>query len=50
MWQNDELSEQTADTGGNAMFAEIAAEEPEHHDRLKQLADDWKKDNERRET
>jgi rubrerythrin len=34
----------TANPVGKAMFAQIAAEELEHHERLKQLADIWKKD------
>jgi hypothetical protein len=50
MWQNYELSERTVNTVGKAMFAQIAAGELEHHEQFKQLADDWKKDNERPET
>ncbi|TSA47377.1 MAG: hypothetical protein D4R56_02225, partial [Deltaproteobacteria bacterium] len=34
----------TANLVGKAMFAQIAAEELEHHERLKQLAESWKKD------
>ena len=34
----------TANPLGKAMFAQIAAEELEHHERLKQLADSWRKD------
>ena len=37
-------AERTANPVGRAMFAQIAAEELEHHERLKQLADNWKKD------
>ena len=37
-------AERTANPVGKAMFAQIAAEELEHHERLKQLADNWKKD------
>jgi rubrerythrin len=37
-------SERTANPVGKAMFAQIAAEELEHYERLKQLADNWKKD------
>ena len=33
----------TANPVGKAMFAQIAAEELEHYERLKQLADSWKK-------
>ena len=36
-------AERTANPVGKAMFAQIAAEELEHHERLKQLADNWKK-------
>ena len=34
----------TANPLGRAMFEQIAAEELEHYERLKQLADNWKKD------
>jgi rubrerythrin len=34
----------TANPVGRAMFAQIASEELEHYERLKQLADNWKKD------
>jgi len=34
----------TANPVGRAMFEQIAAEELEHHERLKQLAESWKKD------
>ncbi|MCX5826089.1 MAG: ferritin family protein [Deltaproteobacteria bacterium] len=34
----------TANPVGKAMFAQIAAEELEHYERLKQLAESWKKD------
>ena len=37
-------SERTANALGKAMFAQIAAEELEHYERLKQLAENWKKD------
>jgi rubrerythrin len=37
-------AERTVNPVGKAMFAQIAAEELEHHERLKQLADNWKKD------
>jgi rubrerythrin len=37
-------AERTANPVGKAMFAQIASEELEHHERLKQLADNWKKD------
>jgi rubrerythrin len=37
-------AERTANPVGKAMFAQIAAEELEHHERLKQLAENWKKD------
>jgi len=37
-------AERTANPVGKAMFAQIAAEELEHHERLKQLADSWRKD------
>jgi rubrerythrin len=37
-------AERTANPLGRAMFAQIAAEELEHHERLQQLADHWKKD------
>ncbi len=37
-------AERTANPVGKAMFAQIAAEELEHYERLKQLADNWKKD------
>jgi len=37
-------AERTANPVGKAMFAQIAAEELEHYERLKQLADIWKKD------
>jgi rubrerythrin len=37
-------AERTVNPVGKAMFAQIAAEELEHHERLKQLADSWKKD------
>jgi rubrerythrin len=37
-------AERTANPVGKAMFVQIAAEELEHHERLKQLADNWKKD------
>ncbi len=36
-------AERTANPVGKAMFAQIASEELEHHERLKQLADNWKK-------
>ncbi|PJC74662.1 MAG: hypothetical protein CO013_04005, partial [Syntrophobacterales bacterium CG_4_8_14_3_um_filter_58_8] len=35
-------AERTANPVGKAMFAQIAAEELEHHERLKQLAESWK--------
>ena len=34
----------TVNPVGKAMFAQIAAEELEHYERLKQLAESWKKD------
>ena len=37
-------AERTTNPVGKAMFAQIAAEELEHYERLKQLADNWKKD------
>lgn len=37
-------AERTANPVGKAMFAQIASEELEHHQRLKQLADNWKKE------
>lgn len=37
-------AERTVNPVGKAMFAQIAAEELEHHERLKQLADRWRKD------
>jgi rubrerythrin len=37
-------AERTANPVGKAMFAQIASEELEHHERLKQLAENWKKD------
>jgi len=37
-------AERTANPVGKAMFTQIAAEELEHHERLKQLADSWRKD------
>jgi len=37
-------AERTANPVGKAMFAQIAAEELEHHERLKQLAESWKQD------
>ncbi len=37
-------AERTANPVGKAMFAQIASEELEHYERLKQLADNWKKD------
>ena len=37
-------AERTANPVGKAIFAQIAAEELEHYERLKQLAENWKKD------
>ena len=37
-------AERTSNPVGKAMFAQIAGEELEHHERLKQLAENWKKD------
>jgi rubrerythrin len=37
-------AERTTNTVGRAMFEQIAAEELEHYERLKQLADSWTKD------
>jgi rubrerythrin len=37
-------AERTVNPVGKAMFSQIAAEELEHHERLKQLAENWKKD------
>jgi rubrerythrin len=37
-------AERTANTVGKAMFEQIAAEELEHYERLKQLAENWQKD------
>ena len=37
-------AERTANPVGKAMFAQIASEELEHHERLKQLSYNWKKD------
>jgi rubrerythrin len=37
-------AERTANPVGKAMFAQIAAEELEHYERLKQLAENWKKE------
>jgi rubrerythrin len=37
-------AERTNNPVGKAMFAQIAAEELEHYERLNQLADSWKKD------
>ena len=37
-------AERTANPVGKAMFAQIASEELEHYERLKQLAENWKKD------
>jgi rubrerythrin len=37
-------AERTKNPVGKAMFAQIADEELEHYERLKQLADNWKKD------
>jgi len=37
-------AERTANPVGKAMFTQIAAEELEHYERLKQLAENWKKD------
>jgi rubrerythrin len=37
-------AERTTNPVGKAMFAQIAAEELEHYERLKQLADSWRKD------
>ena len=36
-------AERTTNALGKAMFAQIAAEELEHYERIKQLADTWKK-------
>jgi rubrerythrin len=36
-------AERTANPLGKAMFAQIAAEELEHYERLQQLAENWKK-------
>ncbi len=37
-------AERTVNPVGKAMFAQIAAEELEHFERLRQLADNWKED------
>jgi len=37
-------AERTANPVGKVMFSQIAAEELEHYERLKQLAENWKKD------
>jgi len=37
-------AERTVNPVGKAMFSQIAAEELEHYERLKQLAENWKKD------
>jgi hypothetical protein len=37
-------AERTVNPVGKAMFTQIAAEELEHYERLKQLADNWKRD------
>ncbi len=37
-------AERTTNPVGKAMFEQIAGEELEHYERLKQLADSWKKD------
>ena len=37
-------AKRTANPVGKAMFEQIAGEELEHYDRLKQLADNWRKD------
>jgi rubrerythrin len=37
-------AERTANPVGKTMFAQIASEELEHYERLKQLAENWKKD------
>jgi rubrerythrin len=37
-------AERTQNTVGKAMFEQIAAEELEHYERLKQLADSWRMD------
>ena len=37
-------AERTANPVGKAMFSQIASEELEHHERLKQLAEIWKKE------
>jgi rubrerythrin len=37
-------AERTKNTVGKAMFAQIAGEELEHYERLKQLADNWRRD------
>jgi rubrerythrin len=37
-------AERTTNTVGRAMFEQIAAEELEHYERLKQLADNWRAD------
>ena len=37
-------AERTANPVGKAMFAQIATEELEHYERLKQLADNWKQE------
>jgi len=37
-------AERTANTVGKAMFEQIAAEELEHYERLRQLAENWQKD------
>jgi rubrerythrin len=37
-------AERTQNAVGKAMFEQIAGEELEHHERLKQLAENWRKD------
>ena len=37
-------AERTANPVGKAMFSQIAAEELEHYERLKQLSESWRKD------
>jgi rubrerythrin len=43
-------AERTSNAIGKAMFAQIASEELEHYERLKQLADIWQKNNKWPET
>lgn len=47
MWEHEfyqKNAQRTANAIGKAMFEQIAAEELEHYERLKQLAEVWKKD------